>query len=317
MTNGIGGSEQMAGGERVLLYRALGASLILHLLSGVFLWNTQIPPPHLPDPSPLVVRLLPPNEIPRFIDQPDAPATAGPVKSKDISQVTSEARGPGKVSGPVASPGSLGTPTPPRPSQSPEAGSVSRPPSSPPVSQKPAKPSPRASEPAGEPLRTPRPDPSSSPSVAQELRPSLREEIAALGRQGLSTDGRPFDAGKDGDAGTDERIVSLETQGSEYAPYLAEVKRRIERHWEIPPYARQTGLTGKLVLVFSITPGGTLAQVEITESSGTSVLDDAAVQAVRDAAPYAPFPSMFTFQRLTIVANFRYADLGRRGRPSR
>jgi TonB family protein len=313
--NGIGDSQQMAGEERVLLYRAVGASLILHLLSGVFFWRIQIPAPHLPDPSPLVVRLLPADEIPRFIDQPDAPKADGPVKSKDISQVTSEARGPGKVPGPVATPGSLGVPTPPRPPQSREAGSVARPSSAPPVSQKPATPSSPPSERMGEALRAPRPDPSSSPS-AQEVRPSLREEIAALGRRGLSHEGRPFDAGRDGDAGTSERIVSLETQSSEYAPYLADVKRRIERHWEIPHYARQTGLTGKLVLVFSITPGGSLAQLEVTESSGTSVLDDAAVQAVRDAAPYAPFPPMFTFERLTIIANFRYADLGRRGRPS-
>jgi protein TonB len=128
--------------------------------------------------------------------------------------------------------------------------------------------------------------------------------------------GKGFDAGEQGDTGTGERIVSLETQSSEYGPYLAEVKRRIERHWEIPPYARETGLTGKLVLVFSITADGDVAHLEVTESSGTSVLDDAAVQAVRVAAPYSRFPPQFTFRRLTIVANFRYTELARRVKPS-
>jgi protein TonB len=128
--------------------------------------------------------------------------------------------------------------------------------------------------------------------------------------------GKGFDAGEPGHTGTGERIVSLETQSSEYGPYLADVKRRIERHWEIPPYARETGLIGKLVLVFSITAEGDVAHLEITESSGTSILDDAAVQAVRAAAPYGRFPPQFTFGRLTIIGNFRYADLTKRIKPS-
>jgi len=305
----------MTAEERVLLYRSLGVSLTLHLLSVIFLWKVQIPAPYLPDPSPLVVRLLPPNEIPRFIDQEDAPGATRPVKSKDISQVTSEARGPGRVPGPSTTPESSGTPKPGRASPSPEAGKVAEAPASPPVPRQPPLPRAPTSESVGESQRLARPD--SSPSPPTSSRPSLREEIAKLGKQGSSVGGKGFDAGEQGDTGTGERIVSLETQSSEYAPYLADVKRRIERHWEIPPYARETGLTGKLVLVFSITADGNVAHLEITESSGTSVLDDAAVQAVRAAAPYGPFPSQFTFRRLTIVGNFRYADLTRRVKPSR
>ncbi len=304
----------MTGEERVLLYRSLGASLVLHLLSAVFLWKTQIPTPYLPAPSPLMVRLLPPSEIPRFIDQPEAPEAAGPVKSRDISQVVSEARGPGRVPGPATTPESSGIPKPGRASPSPQAGRVAEPPASPPVPRQSAPPPAPTSEPAGESQSLARPDSSTSPPTAH--RPSLREEIAKLGRRGASVEGQGVDAGQGGDTGTGERIVSLETKSSEFAPYLADVKRRIERHWQIPLYARQTGLTGNLVLVFSITPEGGLAQVKITESSGTSVLDDAAVEAVRAAAPYGPFPSKFTFQRLTIVGNFRYVDLGRPMRPS-
>jgi protein TonB len=296
--------------ERLLFYRSLVASLIFHLVSGVFLWKVQVPAPALSDPSPLVVSLLPSSEIPRFIDQPDAPPATGPVKSKDISQVTSEARGPGKVPGPVTSRESSGTPKPGRP---PDAGRIAQAPTSPPVPRQPATTPAPTSEPAGESPPLARPDASPSAPTAPEVRPSLREQIAALGSGGVSA----VDAGEEGDTGTGERIVSLETQSSEYAPYLADVKRRIERRWQIPPYAREVGLTGRLVLVFSITPEGNLAQVRITDSSGTSVLDEAAVQAVRAAAPYAPFPPMFTFERLTIVADFRYVDRGRPVKPSR
>ncbi|MFQ5532650.1 MAG: hypothetical protein ACE5EP_02240, partial [Candidatus Methylomirabilales bacterium] len=95
--------------DRLLLLQGVGASLLVHLLSLAFLWKVQMPAPVVPDPSPLMVRLLPSSEIPRFIDQPDAPPTEEPVKSKDISQVTTKARGPGKVPGPVATPESSGT----------------------------------------------------------------------------------------------------------------------------------------------------------------------------------------------------------------
>jgi protein TonB len=304
----------MTAEERGLLYRSFGASLVLHLLSAVFLWRTQIPAPYLPDPSPLMVRLLPPNEIPRFIDQEDLPGTNKPVKSKDISQITSEARSPGRVPGVASTPESSGTPKAGPLSPPPGAGKLAEVPASPPVPGQPPPPRAPTSEPARESQRLARPD--SSPSPPTPPRPSLREEIARLGTQGSSVGGKGVDAGELGDTGTGERIVSLETQSSEYGSYLADVKRRIERHWEIPPYARQTGLTGKLVVVFSITADGDVAHLEISESSGTSVLDEAAVQAVRAAAPYGRFPPHFTFRRLTIVGNFRYADLTKRVKPS-
>ena len=40
----------------------------------------------------------------------------------------------------------------------------------------------------------------------------------------------------------------------------------------------------------AILPDGSLKEVELLESSGHQVLDDAAVRIVRLSAPYAPFP---------------------------
>ena len=40
----------------------------------------------------------------------------------------------------------------------------------------------------------------------------------------------------------------------------------------------------------AILPDGSLKEVEVLESSGHKVLDDAAIRIVRLAAPYAPFP---------------------------
>jgi len=253
-----------------LLFRSLGASILLHLLGAVFLWKTHVPAPGLQDSAPLMIRLLRTSDIPKFIDQPDAAKATRPVHSKDISQVTSEARGRGTVPGSETGPKGLQAPK--------DRGSPAIP---------------KARQGAGTYRLT-------SP------RPSLREQVAALGRLGLSREKDSSETGPHGGTGTDERTVSLETQSSEYAPYLAEVKRRIVRLWSYPRYARTIGLAGELVLVFSITRDGNLAQVRISESSGVSILDEAAVKAVKAGAPYARFPAKFPFRKLNIVASFAY-----------
>ncbi|MFQ5657629.1 MAG: TonB family protein [Candidatus Methylomirabilales bacterium] len=301
--------------DRLLLFQGVAVSLLVHLFSLTLLWKVQMAPRGVDDPSPLMVRLLPASEIPRFIDQPDAPPTEEPVKSKDISQVRTKARGPGKLPGPVATPESSGTPK--LPQSLPEPVSVpASPPARPEEAKTPAAPPPK---PPAEPEVSPQPAPSSiakPPDVQEKVveenkvvitpRTSFREQIAALGRRELFGDADVFDAGRIGETGTDERTVSLETQSSEYAPYLAGVKRRIQRHWYIHPYVKQVGLTGKLVLFFSIDRDGELARLEISQSSGVSILDEAAVEAVKAAAPYSPFPPMFNFRRLNIIANFQY-----------
>lgn len=344
---------QMTGENRALFIQAVGASLLLHLLSMGFFWKVHIAAPNLDVSSPLMVRLVPPTTIPRFIDQPNAPPADRPVKSRDISQVTSQARGPGKTPGPVTSPESLGTPHLPqssRPSQIakvvPPAPSVVRPKPpakpvapvpethkvSPPVAKaspsealaNPSRPSPDITlespeaRPPSSSVTTPRGDspentlPESPPSF-----PSFREQIATLGREQLFGKDLDFDAGQIGDTGTSERTISLETQSDEFAPYLATVKHRIENHWLVPRYAREVGFTGRLILVISITREGKLSGLQINKSSGVSILDEAAVNAVTTAAPYDPFPPHFTYRQLNIVANFEYVTRSAPGYPTR
>jgi protein TonB len=43
-------------------------------------------------------------------------------------------------------------------------------------------------------------------------------------------------------------------------------------------------------LLVAILPDGSIKEVVLLESSGHAVLDDAAINIVRLAAPYAPFP---------------------------
>lgn len=258
---------------RPLFFWSLGASILLHLLCAVLIWKVHVPAPGPPDYTPLMVRVLGPGDIPKFIDQPNAAKATQPVHSKDISQVTSEARGRGGIPGPG---------TTPKGEKTRKGGEMH------------AKPS--------------------TLDSSGKSRPSLREQVASLGTMGLSGDGGLSETGGHEDTGADERTISLETQSSEFAPYLAEVRRRVVRWWNYPPYARQVGLGGKLVLVFSITREGSLAGVQITKSSGVSLLDEAAVNAVKAGAPFAQFPANFPFRQLNIVASFNYIAKAAPGR---
>ncbi len=58
-----------------------------------------------------------------------------------------------------------------------------------------------------------------------------------------------------------------------------------------PSEAVEKKLYGTLSLYVSIAPDGSLVETRVLESSGHEVLDKAAVDIVKLAAPFAPFPA--------------------------
>lgn len=89
-----------------------------------------------------------------------------------------------------------------------------------------------------------------------------------------------------------KRLTSLSTKASVDAFYLNSWRRKIETigNLNYPEEARRRELYGSLRLLVTILPDGVLKEVEILESSGHQVLDDAAIRIVRLSAPFAPFP---------------------------
>lgn len=89
-----------------------------------------------------------------------------------------------------------------------------------------------------------------------------------------------------------KRLTSLSTASSADAFYLNSWRRKIESvgNLNYPQEARKSKLYGSLRLMVAVRPDGSLKEVEILESSGHKVLDDAAISIVRLAAPFAPFP---------------------------
>lgn len=88
------------------------------------------------------------------------------------------------------------------------------------------------------------------------------------------------------------KFIGASTQEYRYAQYIEDWRIKVERWGNVnyPSQARQQKIYGQLQLTVSIKADGSVANVEINRSSGQRILDAAAINIVKRAAPYAPFP---------------------------
>lgn len=105
----------------------------------------------------------------------------------------------------------------------------------------------------------------------------------------------------------DEESVSLDTTETKYASYFARIKHQIERVWIYPSDAAQKGISGQLTLKFRISKDGNLLGILLIDSSNHEILDIAAEKAVKEAAPFYPFPITIKKEKLSILATFIYS----------
>ncbi|MEC7377661.1 MAG: energy transducer TonB, partial [Pseudomonadota bacterium] len=88
------------------------------------------------------------------------------------------------------------------------------------------------------------------------------------------------------------RVTAASTLKSTNAWYVQNWVSKVTRVGNInyPTKARRAGIYGTLRMLVSLKKDGTIKEVAILQSSGSTVLDDAAIRIVRMAAPFAPFP---------------------------
>ncbi|HPD60927.1 MAG TPA: energy transducer TonB [Thermodesulfobacteriota bacterium] len=77
--------------------------------------------------------------------------------------------------------------------------------------------------------------------------------------------------------------------------YFTIVRLKIEKHKTYPRFASIRQICGTVVIHFIITPEGAAKEIDIVQSSGSSVLDQAGLKAVKDASPF-PKPPVEFFQ---------------------
>ena len=90
----------------------------------------------------------------------------------------------------------------------------------------------------------------------------------------------------------DELYVSADTRASRLAPYLDAWRRRIERIGTLnyPSVAQRRGMTGNPVIEVTLLRDGKLGSAQIQHTSGHPEIDAAALEILRLASPFDPFP---------------------------
>jgi protein TonB len=89
------------------------------------------------------------------------------------------------------------------------------------------------------------------------------------------------------------RFVGARAEEYRFARYVEDWRLKIERigNLNYPEAARQQKLYGSLLLTVSIRSDGSLENVELNRTSGSRILDAAAIRIVEMSAPFAPFPA--------------------------
>ena len=140
----------------------------------------------------------------------------------------------------------------------------------------------------------------SEPMVKEEKPLSLyptRERIAELSKK----------YEKEAPVGEKDRDISFDTSELRYTSYFEGLKAKIYHEWEYPDAAAKEGLAGRLFVNFVILKDGTLEDVTLIRSSGYPMLDNAAISAIRLAAPFYPFHKSFgSLEKITVNASFEY-----------
>jgi protein TonB len=95
--------------------------------------------------------------------------------------------------------------------------------------------------------------------------------------------GRGSGSGK-GEGGP-ARLSNIRTSSQEGDSILSEIMRRIEGAKRYPKVARRMGIEGKATVRFKLKPNGKVDCVEVAESSGSDILDQASLETVHRAAP--------------------------------
>lgn len=107
-------------------------------------------------------------------------------------------------------------------------------------------------------------------------------------------------------AGTTGGTISLETSDPRYRPYFDTLRRDIEKSWRTPSAREGRAPTGKLVIFFTLGRDGKLLEISVHKSSGERELDFSAVESIKSAMPFKPFPADIAEDRLSVKARFVY-----------
>jgi protein TonB len=111
-----------------------------------------------------------------------------------------------------------------------------------------------------------------------------------------------------------ELVTSVNTRESKIAPYLDRWKRKIETIGVkyFPEQGLIDGITGSPTLEVIISSSGQLQEVIVRKTSGSRVLDQAALEILHRAAPFDPFPEAvrLDYDTLRFAYKWQFSQVG-------
>lgn len=108
-----------------------------------------------------------------------------------------------------------------------------------------------------------------------------------------------------------QTVNSNATTHGKAAAYLENFRQHVERvaNRYYPETARTKRITGDVRLMVIIDAQGQVKAIQLLESSGSAILDEAAKQSVRQSAPYGKFPEeMKPTTELRVIRTWRYSE---------
>lgn len=90
------------------------------------------------------------------------------------------------------------------------------------------------------------------------------------------------------------------------AVYVRSVQERIAKNVFYPKAAQEAKTQGTVELNLSIIKSGSLASASVNKSSGSTLLDEAAMETVHRLSPYSAFPSDVTLNKITVTIPIVY-----------
>ena len=109
-----------------------------------------------------------------------------------------------------------------------------------------------------------------------------------------------------------EGRIAFDSPDPKYRDYFTKLRERIRAKWVYPRPAGELGIEGTVQIDFDIGKDGHLEYVKLTRSSGTAILDDAALVALKLAQPFPPVPDSVTSGELRLSSAFCYQISGYR-----
>jgi protein TonB len=113
--------------------------------------------------------------------------------------------------------------------------------------------------------------------------------------------------GEEDPSGTVDNTINVEESAPRLKSYDSQVRTAVARHWILPPSARTNFQPGRFSASMTINNRGDILSIVVKESAGSTTLDYAAIEALRGAAPYPPFPDELSqVNQRTFLMNFDY-----------